>query len=53
MPLIYLDHAATAPVFPDVLDAMMPWFESKNVGNANSSHTQGLNAKAHVGMLQN
>lgn len=48
MPLIYLDHAATAPVFPGVLDAMIPWFESKNVGNANSSHTQGLNAKRAI-----
>lgn len=48
MPLIYLDHAATAPVFPDVLDAMLPWFDRENVGNANSSHTQGLNAKSAI-----
>ena len=48
MPLIYLDHAATAPVLPSVLNAMLPWYRGENVGNANSVHTQGINAKKAI-----
>src|SRR6186713_474619 len=40
MTLLYLDNAATSPVRPEVLEAMMPylthWF-----GNASSHHTVG------------
>lgn len=42
--MIYLDHAATTPMFPEVLEAMLPWFQPDHVGNASSIHTQGVNA---------
>lgn len=38
--LIYLDHNATTPVAPEVLDAMLPWF-SQTFGNAGSAHALG------------
>ena len=43
--MIYLDHAATTPILPEVLDAMLPWFQPERVGNPGSIHTQGV--KAH------
>lgn len=46
--MIYLDHAANAPVFPEVLEAMLPWFSPSNVGNPGSIHTQGVKAKLAV-----
>lgn len=42
--MIYLDHAATTPIFPEVLEAMLPWYQSDHVGNASSIHSQGFNA---------
>lgn len=44
IPVIYLDHAATTSMFPEVLEAMLPWFQPDHVGNASSIHTQGVNA---------
>ena len=38
--LIYLDHAATTPVDPRVLQAMWPYFAG-HFGNASSVHPQG------------
>ena len=44
---IYLDHNATTPVEPAVLDAMLPFF-SVEFGNASSIHTFGQRARAAV-----
>ncbi len=37
---IYLDHAASTPVAPEVLQAMIPYF-SENYGNPSGLHRQG------------
>ncbi len=42
---IYLDHAATTPVDPDVLAAMSPYF-SERFGNASSIYATGREARA-------
>src|SRR5690242_17559152 len=44
---VYLDYNATAPVEPEVLDAMLPYF-SGEFGNASSIHTFGQKARAAV-----
>ena len=45
--MIYLDHNATTPVDPAVLDAMLPYF-SADFANAASIHTPGQRARAAV-----
>jgi len=47
MARIYLDHNATTPVDPAVVDAMLP-FLSGEFGNASSIHTFGQRARAAV-----
>jgi cysteine desulfurase len=47
MQTIYLDNAATTPLDPRVLEAMMP-FLTENYGNANSAHHLGQKAKVVV-----
>jgi cysteine desulfurase len=44
MPRIYLDHNATTPVRPEVLEAMVPYFLER-FGNASSAHAFGQDAK--------
>jgi cysteine desulfurase len=44
---IYLDHAATTPVAPEVLEAMRPFF-TEQYGNPSSVHAQGRSARFAV-----
>ena len=47
MDQIYLDYAATAPVLPEVLDAMLPFFVTQ-YGNPSGIHGPGRNARRAV-----
>ena len=54
---IYLDHNATTPVLPEVVDAMLPWLRD-HFGNPSSTHIYGRRthdaverARAEVAML--
>jgi cysteine desulfurase len=47
MKRVYLDHNATTPVEPEVLEAMLP-FLSADFGNAASIHSFGQRARAAV-----
>jgi cysteine desulfurase len=44
MKRIYMDHSATTPMAPEVLQAMQPYFSHK-FGNASSLHSFGQEAK--------
>jgi cysteine desulfurase len=46
--MIALDHNATTPVRPEVLDAMLPWLGPDGWGNPSSDHPLGRRAKAAV-----
>ena len=43
---VYLDHAATTPVRPEVLEAMLPYFGATSFGNPSSAHRFGRTARA-------
>jgi cysteine desulfurase len=45
---VYLDHAATTPVRPEVLEAMLPYLTNQAFGNPSSSHRFGRAARAGI-----
>jgi cysteine desulfurase len=47
-PLTYLDNAATTPVRPDVLEAMLPYLGRDVFGNPSSGHRFGRAARAGI-----
>ena len=47
MSMVYLDNAATTPVAPEVVAAMMEVYQTVH-GNPSSSHAMGRKAKALV-----
>lgn len=47
MKRIYLDHNATTPVHPEVLEAMLPFFQGR-FGNASSIHAFGREARVAI-----
>lgn len=47
MKKIYLDHNATTPLHPEVLKAMLPYYEAE-FGNASSLHSFGKKAREAV-----
>ena len=44
---IYLDHNATTPILPEVVDAMVPYLR-EHFGNPSSSHVYGLRVRDAV-----
>jgi hypothetical protein len=44
---VYLDHNATTPVLPEVVDAMLPYLR-EHFGNPSSSHVYGQRTRAAV-----
>ena len=44
---IYLDHNATTPLLPEVVDAMLPYLR-EHFGNPSSGHVYGARARAAV-----
>lgn len=47
-PPVYLDYAATTPVRPEVLEAMLPYLTAQAFGNPSSSHRFGRAARAGI-----
>ena len=47
-PPVYLDHAATTPVRPEVLEVMMPYLTNNTFGNPSSAHRFGRAARAGI-----
>lgn len=45
--MIYLDHNATTPILPEVLEAMMPYLTSE-WGNPSSSYKFGSKLKSVI-----
>ncbi len=51
MELTYFDHAATTPTRPEVLEAMLPYYQEK-WGNPSSLHLSGQEARAGVDLAR-
>jgi cysteine desulfurase len=49
---IYLDHAATTPVQPEVVEAMLPYF-GERYGNASSMHSLGREVRQGLEKARN
>ncbi|RKY56399.1 MAG: selenide, water dikinase SelD [Candidatus Neomarinimicrobiota bacterium] len=49
---IYLDHNASTPLLPEVIDAMMPYLKS-GFGNPSSSHWYGQQSKKAIEKARN
>jgi cysteine desulfurase len=47
-PAVYLDHAATTPVRPEVLEVMLPYLTDQTFGNPSSGHRFGRAARAGI-----
>src|SRR5436190_20140608 len=47
-PPVYLDHAATTPVRPEVLEVMLPYLTDQSFGNPSSAHRFGRAARAGI-----
>ncbi|MBP3951382.1 cysteine desulfurase family protein [Bacillus suaedae] len=47
MEMVYVDHAATSPMHPEVLEAMLPYF-SASYGNPSSIHQAGRQARQAI-----
>jgi cysteine desulfurase len=47
-PPVYLDYAATTPVRPEVLEAMLPYLTNQTFGNPSSAHRYGRAARAGI-----
>ncbi|UCG82829.1 MAG: cysteine desulfurase NifS [Dehalococcoidia bacterium] len=45
--VVYMDHAATTPLHPDVLEAMMPYMQ-QNYGNPSGIYTMGREARQAI-----
>ncbi|MBQ7534183.1 MAG: cysteine desulfurase [Stomatobaculum sp.] len=45
--MIYMDHAATTPLSPEVLEAMLPWLK-EGYGNASALYPLGLRSAAAI-----
>lgn len=42
--MIYLDHLASTPLDPQVLEAMLPWMRAQAAGNPHAAHPAGWRA---------
>lgn len=48
---VYVDHSATTPVKPEVLEAMIPYF-TENFGNASTVYSEGRETKKAINLAR-